>query len=91
MRIEISFGALAEPLADQLRQQGLLIGREKCSRFQSDMDASARLSVRGLLSDSEATKVRRRLLKAILSEVEIQPKKLSGTAQETPTSEAAIK
>ena len=70
MRVSIAFGAMADPLKDQLRQQGLHMNAGKCGHFQRDMDAINRLLIRGMASDSEGTKIRRRLLKSILEEID---------------------
>ena len=56
--IHIQFGALAPSLRDQL-------GAALPSHFQDDADAITRLHVRGVLSDSEAQRARKRLISAI--------------------------
>jgi len=60
--MHIHFGPLAQPLTEQLRgvlPVGVLI------RYQRDTESITRLSVRGLLTPSEAQRARRRLVKAI--------------------------
>ena len=71
MKVGISFGAMADPLKDQLKSQGLKMGAEKCNHFQLDIDALIRLSIRGVLCDSDANRTRRKLMKRILAEVEL--------------------
>src|SRR5690606_37308260 len=66
----VSFGALAEPLARQIEDQGLAIDPTKCEHLQLDIHAANRLFVRGALSDSEYDKVRRRLMKKIIHAIE---------------------
>lgn len=61
--MNIEFGALAPPLAEQLKDAG--IGVVKWAIFQKDADAITRLRVRGVMSDLEAHKARTRLIKAI--------------------------
>ena len=70
MQIGISFGAMADPLRDQLKAQGLRMPEEKMNHLQSDIDALVRLSIRGLLCDSDANRTRRKLLKRIIEELD---------------------
>lgn len=70
MRMRLSFGWMADPLARQLREQGLPVPEAKVLRaFQDDDKAITRLRIRGCLSDGESVRARRRLTKRILTEV----------------------
>jgi hypothetical protein len=60
---------LADPLEEQLTQQGLKFKKEDASIFQLDMEALDRLRVRGLLVDSQADKVRQKLHKKIVAHI----------------------
>ena len=57
-RIPIEFGALAQSISTQL---GI-----KAVPLDNDADAITRLHVRGLLTDSETDKARKRLMKKIV-------------------------
>lgn len=58
------FGALAEPLAEQLRRQGVS-STVVDTALQSDVDAITRLNVRGILSDTAADKARQKIVTMI--------------------------
>ena len=58
MSIKIYFGALCEPVAEQLG-----INEHIAEPWQKDADAITRLVVRGLLTDSETHRARKRLIK----------------------------
>lgn len=72
----IRLGATAPPLHEQLSKQGIRIKPtqaalvEKVCHLQRDMDALVRLTVRGLLTDSERSKLGRRLVKRIFEAVQ---------------------
>ena len=75
MKIGINFGALAEPIAKQLRAQGIRLRAGQArngivGQSQRDADAITRLNVRGILSDGEARKARQRVLKHLVSSLE---------------------
>jgi len=61
MKIGVAFSALAPPLDKQIMRHipGL-------DHFQLDADAVTRLSIRGILSDSETKNARKRIVKAML-------------------------
>ena len=60
---EVCFGALSPPMHEQLAQYGL---RAKTVEIiQEDANAITRLSVRGILTWSEADRARKRLMKEI--------------------------
>ena len=66
MRVEITFGALAKPLREQLALQCLSPNNGVVRHWQRDADAISRLSVRGLLTEAGTSQARRRLLKNII-------------------------
>lgn len=62
----IGFGALAEPIIEQLRRQGFVAHYGvQADTWQKDADAITRLAVRGLISETTASSARRRLTKTI--------------------------
>lgn len=63
-RISIAFGALCKPIKSQL-PDGYAIPAATCKHLQKDADAITRLSVRGLLTDSERLRARKRLMNQI--------------------------
>lgn len=63
MKISVQFGAFAPPLREQVGVRGI-----QATRLQRDADAITRLAVRGLLSDAETGRARRRLMKRILQQ-----------------------
>jgi hypothetical protein len=68
MNIEIHFGALAPRLSKQ--DAGAYIKKKTLSHLQRDADALVRLHLRGVLSDSEVEKARRRLMNKIVNAAE---------------------
>ena len=64
--LTLSLGALAQPLAVQLREQGVAVG--DVENYQQDADALTRAYVRSLLPPSQVQMARRRLLDRIASE-----------------------
>ena len=72
MKLSMSFGALAPPLAEQL-PDGAKIKRTDLIHFQKDADAITRLFVRGYLSDAGTSGARKRLMQKILSSTTIKP------------------
>ncbi len=62
-------GALATLLPEQLQEQGLEMEVVKENHFIRDIEALNRLFIRGVITDSENEKARRRLMKAISKEV----------------------
>ena len=74
----LSMGCLAPRIEEQLTDQSLRLDLDPHRRqlLQQDVDDVSRLFVRGVLSDSEATKARRRIIKFIkqhLKPLEPQP------------------
>ena len=67
MNIQISFGALSEPISDQLQSQGLCLDLSPLNRacFQRDADAVTRLHIRSILTEAEARKARKRIIAII--------------------------
>ena len=61
----IHLGALAPKLTKQFEDAGVSMNPVLVAHWQKDQDAIARLVVRGLLSEAEATKARERLCKKI--------------------------
>lgn len=66
MKLEITFGAMAPTIADQLKRQGAEAAGQLLNQWQRDSKAITRLAVRCLLSEAEVHKARRRLLRDIL-------------------------
>ena len=62
--VTIDFGALAEPLDQQLERQGF-INVQQLELLQRDADEISRLFVRGLIGDAETQRARKRLPKSI--------------------------
>lgn len=63
--IEVTFGALADPIANQLAAYALVDTKIKLHQRQAD--AICTLNVGGLLSGSAAQRMRQRLLKTIVA------------------------
>jgi hypothetical protein len=65
--IRISFGALAPPIDEQLREQGFKLDLDPLARqhLQRDADEVSRLRVRGTLTESESDKARKRIFQII--------------------------
>lgn len=59
----LTFGAMSAPLRAQLKIQGFDIDAAVVKHCQRDADAITRLLVRHMLSEGEAHKARRRLLR----------------------------
>lgn len=70
-RFHIEFGAMAAPIDEQLRDQGLRLDIEPMARqlLQRDTHEVTRLFVRGILAEAEAHKARRRILQIIKKQV----------------------
>lgn len=66
MKLELTFGAMAPDIAQQLAYQGLTAKPRAIDHWQKDADAITRLAVRGILSDAAKSAARRKLLKTIL-------------------------
>ncbi|HEY4492547.1 MAG TPA: hypothetical protein VJ521_04280 [Acidobacteriota bacterium] len=64
--LALKFGAMVESLAIQISRAGMVVRDEEAlARFQKDVDALTRLSVRGMLPGSVVHNARRRLMKRI--------------------------
>ena len=70
-RFQVELGALAPPIEDQLRDQGLRLDMEPRARqlLQRDTHEVTRLFVRGILTETEAHKARNRILQIIKKQV----------------------
>lgn len=65
--LSLNFGALAPALSDQVAEQGYSLPADEAGRFQKNHTAIVRLHIHGLLTDSEALKARRRLMKQVIA------------------------
>jgi hypothetical protein len=68
MNLKLNFGALSEPLQQQLISQGLRVldgDAERLEHLQRDADALARLVIRDVVTDSAAAAARRKLIKRV--------------------------
>lgn len=71
MELRLHYGALADPLIDQLYKQGLRFKQADYSkRYQAYSDAIVKLHLGGVLTDGEVDKARQRLHKLITQNVE---------------------
>jgi hypothetical protein len=71
--IEIVFGAMAPPILDQLRAQGIrasILSSVDALQFQKDADAVVRLAVRGILPENAKRAAHRRILRRMIAEIE---------------------
>lgn len=64
---QVAFGALCPPLEEQLREQGLALNTsiEDQERLQRDINDVARLGIRGVITEAERDRARKRLLRII--------------------------
>ena len=67
MNVRINFGALSPPIREQLQDQGLKLDMDPVQRhyLQCDADEVSRLRVRGVLTESESDKARKRIMQII--------------------------
>lgn len=72
MKLEISFGAMADTLTKQLARYTITGKRARIAKWQREADAITQLSISGLLRDPEKTRARERLMRTILSAVSDQ-------------------
>lgn len=63
MRLEISVGAFAPDLAEQLSKQGFELDAHNLEHFEKDRQAIGRLGIRGIITDGEREKAAIRLIK----------------------------
>lgn len=68
--MNLDFGALSEPLADQLRAHHVTLRAEAISHFQQDADAITRLAIRQLLPDATVRAARKKLMKRLVKGLE---------------------
>lgn len=66
-KVSVRFGALAEPLSDQLRSFALK--EDELERLQHRADAITSLYLAHLLTDGEVRKARQRFLKVLVSHI----------------------
>lgn len=64
-RVNLSVGAFAPDLSEQMQAQGLSLDEHSLHHFDLDRKAIGRLSVRGILSEAETDRSAMRLLKKI--------------------------
>ena len=69
MYLRIQLGPLASPLKDQLKDAKVRAHYKDVARWQSYADAINQLYVNGLLSESDADKSRRKLVRFIIAGV----------------------
>lgn len=65
----IHFGALADPISKQLKQQGFKFDAEQVKHFEKQLDAITRLRFADLIADTVATKAFNKLYKRIQQHV----------------------
>lgn len=70
-RLSISFGALSFRIEEQLKAQGLRLDLDPLPRqhLQQDVDEVARLRVRGVLTEAESDRARKRIFQIIKKQV----------------------
>lgn len=68
--LQITFGALADPLSDQLEEVGITVKPHIVKYWQQSADAIFRLNIRGLLPDGQTRAARKRLLKMMIDGIE---------------------
>lgn len=66
MKVAIHFGALCEPVAKQLAEQGHVVTKKNGRILQEFADWITMLSLHGMLSEAETHRARQRLLKRIV-------------------------
>lgn len=84
-RIDLSVGAFASTLSEQLGAQSLCLDEHSLLHFELDRKAIGRLSVRGILSEGETDRAAMRLLKSISKKIKY---KSLPTPAATPTDAA---
>ena len=71
-KLRIEFGALADPLGEQLRAKGFDVSDDEMAEFEKDREALLRLSVRRLITPGESAAAFRRLASLIAACVETE-------------------
>lgn len=74
MEFGIRFGALADPLLDQIKSQGLKYNKATVERLQTCMDSLMHLRFNDLVTDSMHEKIMQKLYKKIVSHIKQQNK-----------------
>lgn len=70
MKVGLAFGAMVAPIANQLRDQGFMPRENRLlDVWQRSADSITRLSIHGLLTQTEAHRARSRLLSQIANDV----------------------
>lgn len=64
-QVSIEFGALATPIGEQLRIQGISITEDEARRFQRIAEAIVLLHLQGIIPDSVRDSSRQKLMKMI--------------------------
>lgn len=71
MKLTLEFGALCDPIAKQLRQQGVtFVPKGELEHFQLDHDALVRVTIKGYVSAAEKRRAQDRLMKVIFAEIQ---------------------
>jgi hypothetical protein len=72
-RVYLHFGALAKPIMQQLREQGISPRHTKTkhglTHLQLDADALVRLAVRGYIPDAQRQRIHQRLMRQVVQEL----------------------
>lgn len=68
--VGVGFGAFSPPLREQMAEQGLVTDPGKLDHLESDRLAVVRLTIRGVLTQAEGDRVRRRLVDRVAAVVE---------------------
>ena len=64
----ITLGALSDPIEQQLQRQGFTL-RDRAKLLQAHANAITRLRIAGILTEAEAGRARKRLMREITSAV----------------------
>lgn len=67
MTITIEFGALSEPIAEQLKKQGINIPEKDGERLEKIAYSIVLLHLHGIIPDSVRDSARKKLMKKIVS------------------------
>lgn len=66
----LHFGSIVAPIAEQLELQGIRFSRTDVQSFQDDADDLVRLRLRSVITDGDARRAERRLIKLITIKLE---------------------
>jgi hypothetical protein len=75
MPVIIEFGALVEPIAEQLKKQGITIPEADSERFQKIAWSIILLHLHGIIPDSVRSSAQKKLMKQIVAAIEKANKK----------------